>query len=89
MYNRRGGSSSGRGGGHSGGMGRGQGGGHGGSHGSHGSHGAGGGGPPGAHGSRPFYQRPHYPAGQCHFYLTHGYCRNRSTCRWEHPPLGM
>eukprot|EP01084_Bolivina_argentea_P100445 180350_1 len=28
------------------------------------------------------------PHGLCHFYLRHGYCKNRANCRWDHPPLG-
>ena len=38
---------------------------------------------------QPLYKKEFLPHGLCHFYLRHGYCKNRTNCRWDHPPLGM
>lgn len=37
---------------------------------------------------QPLYKKEFLPHGLCHFYLRHGYCKNRTNCRWDHPPLG-
>ena len=40
-------------------------------------------------GCLPLYKKEFLPHGLCHFYLRHGYCKNKPICRWDHPPLGM
>lgn len=35
------------------------------------------------------YRKEFLPHGLCHFYLRHGYCKNRANCKWDHPSLGM